>query len=89
MEQKNDSTKPPIAQFIALVVITGAMILAAKAFGNKPAATPSPSPSSSATTSQTQGKTMAHIITTKGTITVELFTTDAPKTVENFEKLAH
>jgi peptidyl-prolyl cis-trans isomerase B (cyclophilin B) len=67
--------KPPIAQFIALIILTGVLIIGAQAYAKKRAEVPTV-------------KTIATISTDKGDIKIELFPDDAPKTVNNFVKLS-
>jgi cyclophilin family peptidyl-prolyl cis-trans isomerase len=72
------TSKVPVAQFVSLVILTAILIVGAKMYrANSP--TPSPTPNTAKT---------AVISTDKGDIKIELFEKDAPKTVENFEKLA-
>lgn len=91
------ASKPPIGQFVALIILTGILVLGAKSYGkhgssgnNSSTASPSPEATLKATgsTNDMTQKTIAKIETSKGTITLELFPKDAPKTVENFTKLA-
>ena len=91
-KEKNDSSnKPPIKQFIALVALTTLLVFGAKAYGNKQPNTttqPSGSPTMASTQDTQNLATRATIATTKGNIVIELYPQDAPKTVENFQKLA-
>ena len=62
-------------------------------YNAKKSATPKASPSATATTQESVTKEEEQIMTatiktTKGDIEIELFKKDAPKTVENFQKLA-
>lgn len=70
-----NSHRPPISQFLALLVFVVGLIIGAQSMRTTPSSTPTlPS--------------VAIIKTTKGDIKVQLYGTDAPKTVDNFKQLA-
>jgi cyclophilin family peptidyl-prolyl cis-trans isomerase len=79
--------KPPIAQFVALLVLTAVLIVGAKLYGGDKKEV-SMTTSSPMVQNQT-AKQIARIETDKGEIVIELFPKDAPKTVENFVTLAN
>ncbi len=72
-------TRPPVGQFLGLVVLTALVIVGAKYF------TP---PSQPQKDNVADLPTQATITTDRGTIAINLFPKDAPKTVENFRDLA-
>jgi peptidyl-prolyl cis-trans isomerase-like 1 len=74
-----------VNQFVALIVLIGVLIVGAKLMGNNSNSTAKTAPA--ANSSPAPGDNVV-IATDKGDIHLELYTKDAPKTVDNFEKLA-
>lgn len=78
---------PPVRQFVVLVVLVGLLVIGAQ-FSKGGDTNQTTSTTQEGSTNVAELATQATIHTSMGDIKVELFGKDAPKTVENFTKLA-
>ncbi len=86
----SDRRKPPVKQFVALVVLIIILAVGASYYGRKPMPTPTNQPSGKPTSQPANQKTsnQVTITTDKGDIVIETYNNDAPKTAKNFVELA-